>query len=182
METFAEPRPLVADPGFGARRATVLNGIQWERIDTPIQDIVKGLSKIESCFTLQACFGHFVHGEQPSPENLIPLPSHDVGAVTYRIAYVAFCVEDSGGGSRLLSSLAEVPRIDPEYVQFGSPEWFWDQHVNSFALQVEPSRFKDQDQATIDHAEAVHVQHVRDQFFTELRRIAGDRADKCNLH
>jgi hypothetical protein len=39
------------------------------------------------------------------------------------------------------------------------------------ALQVEPKRFKDQDQATIDDADALQVQKERDQFFTRLDHL-----------
>jgi len=54
--------------------------------------------------------------------------------------------------------LGEVPSISPAFIQFGPPVWFWERQVNAFALQVEPKRFKNQDQATIDYAEALQVQ------------------------
>jgi hypothetical protein len=70
--------------------------------------------------------------------------------------------------AKSFSALAEVPSISPAFIQFGSPVWFWERQVNAFALQVEPKRFKNQDQATIDYAEALQVQKVRNQFFTRL--------------
>ncbi len=36
--------------------------------------------------------------------------------------------------------LRQIPAIDPEYIQFGCAEWFWEAQVNSYALQVEPMR------------------------------------------
>ncbi|KPJ77849.1 MAG: hypothetical protein AMJ54_06685 [Deltaproteobacteria bacterium SG8_13] len=168
MKTFAQPRRFVDHPHFEADRKRALRKLVLDEIDAPIRDIVDGLSKLAYCFTLQSCFGHFIHSKAPAADNLAPLPSKDVGAVTYRIAYVALCLQDTTSGNRLLCSLAEVPSIAPEFVQFGSPGWFWERQVNSFALQVEPSRFADQDQATIDHAEALQVEKVRDQFFTRL--------------
>lgn len=168
METFAQPRWFVDHSLFEADRKQALKKLVMDEIDAPIRDIVEGFSRLPYCFTLQSCFGHFIHSEAVAPDNLEPLPPNDVGVVTYRIAYVALCLQDSASGSRLLSALAEVPSIAPEFIQFGSPVWFWECHVNSFALQVEPSRFTDQDQARIDYAEALQVQKVRDQFFARI--------------
>ena len=168
METFAPPRRLVDHPLFEADRKRALKKLDIDEVDAPIRDIVEGFSRLPCCFTLQSCFGHFVHSEATAPDNLEPLPPNGVGIVTYRIAYVALCLQNSASGNRLFSTLAEVPSIAPAFIQFGSPVWFWERQVNAFALQVEPSRFKDQDQATIDHAEALQVQKVRDQFFTRL--------------
>jgi hypothetical protein len=171
METFTKPRKLVNNPRFELERERALKSLSLESIDAPIRDIVEGFAIMPYCFTLQSCFGHFVYTVQPALENFEPLPAHDVGAITYRIAYVALCLQNNAQGERLLSSLAEIPALDPEYVQFGSPDWFWDRQLNSFALQVEPVRFAYQDQAAIDHAEALHVQKVRDQFFVCLGKI-----------
>ncbi len=171
METFAKPRQLVENPKYKEERASALKKIPWEDIDSPIREVVEGFLKLECCFTLQACFGHFVYSKQAELDNLAILPAHDIGTVTYRIAYIAFCLEDSVQGRSLLSQLAEVPLIDSDYVQFGSPGWFWDQHLNSFALQVEPVRFKNQDQVTIDYTEALQVQKIRDLFFSRLKHI-----------
>lgn len=171
METFAQPRRFVNHPRFEADRKRTLKKLMIDEIDFPLRDIVEGFSRLSYCFTLQSCFGHFVHSEAVAPDNLKPLPPNDVGAVTYRIAYVALCLQDSTSGNLLRWALAGFPSIAPEFVQFGSPVWFWEHHVNAFALQVEPKRFIDQDQATIDYAEALHVQTVRDQFFTRLGNL-----------
>ena len=61
--------------------------------------------------------------------------------------------------------------LDARYVQFGSPGWFWDQYPNSYALQVQPERFRLQDRAVMPHEEALLVQAVRDGFFARLREI-----------
>jgi len=168
METFAPPRRFVDHPLFDADRERALKALVINEIDAPIRDIVAGFSSLPYCFTLQSCFGHFVHSEATAADNLDPLPPRDVGVVTYRIAYLALCLQNSTSGNRLFSALAEVPSIAPAFIQFGSPVWFWKRQVNAFALQVAPKRFKDRDQATIDHAEALQVQKVRDQFFTRL--------------
>ncbi len=74
-------------------------------------------------------------------------------------------------GKKLLEDLRDIPTADPECIQFGSAEWFWARQVNAYVLKVEPERFKDKDQATIDYQEALHIQEVRDSFFSELRKI-----------
>ena len=60
---------------------------------------------------------------------------------------------------------------DPDYVQLGSADWFWDRHVNSYALQVEPARFMCMDEAVLDHVEALRVQERRDRFFQDLAEL-----------
>ncbi|MFC1559418.1 6-bladed beta-propeller [Gemmatimonadota bacterium] len=141
METFTKPREFVDNPHYEVERNRELRNLSLENVDLPIRETVAGFAELPYCFTLQSCFGHFVYNEQQAPDNLDPLPEHDVGPVTYRLAYVAFCLQDSAEGRRLLFSLAEFPSIDPEYVQFGSPGWFWNRHLNTFAIQVEPIRF-----------------------------------------
>ncbi len=174
METFEQPRDLVDNPHFESDRQVVLSNLARARIDAPIRGIIAGFAGLSYCFTLQSCYGHFVHAEQSHPENLEPLPAHDVGAVRYRIGYVAFCIENSTPGRRLLAALKKVPAIDPDFIQFGSPSWFWERHLNSYALQVEPSRFLHRDEANIEYQEALHVQHVRGLFFAGLGQLIED--------
>ncbi len=84
-------------------------------IDPPIVDIINGFNKLPCCFTLQCCYGHFVCNGQKDPHNLEPLSlKSDPGRVEYRIAYVAFCIENSASGKKLFGALKEVPAIDPE--------------------------------------------------------------------
>jgi hypothetical protein len=91
--------------------------------------------------------------------------------VTYRIAYVGFCIENSGKGRRLLTVLEGIEEIDPGYIQLCSSDWFWKRQVNSYGLQVQPDRFKHQDRAILDFREALHVEKTRDRFFTQLKEI-----------
>jgi len=171
VETFAAPRELVEHRRYAKDRRRVMADFGLDAIDEPIRDVVDGFARLPWCFTLQSCYGHFVYGDRPEPDSLAPLPAEDVGPVTYRLAYLALCVERNAAGAALLDSLSAVPDLDPEYVQFGSPDWFWDQQPNSYALQVEPRRFREQDTAVLDHVEALRVEAVRDRFFDRLREL-----------
>lgn len=171
METFAQPRQFVDNPRFEYDRELVLANLSVENIDAPIREIVAGFAGLPYCFTIQSCYGHFVHAAEPEPENLEPIPAHDAGSFKYRIAYIAFCLENNQDGRRLRTALEHIPTIDPEYIQFGSPEWFWQRHLNSYALQVEPARFANKDVAVIEHNEALHVQQVRGRFFARLAEL-----------
>ncbi len=148
-----------------------MSSLDPDGIDAPIRVLILGFSALPHCFTLQSCCGHFVLGTQGDTRNLNPLPREDAGPVRYRIAYLALCLKNDDGGRRLRGVLQALVGIDPEYVQWASPEWFWVQHPNSFALQVTPDRFKQQDEAVIDHGEALRVQRVRDAFFARLREV-----------
>lgn len=171
LETFAEPREFVENTRYARDRQRILSAFTPQNVDTPILDVVFGFARLSHCFTLQSCHGHFVYPAQPDPDNLAPLPAEDVGAVRFRIAYVALCIEHSAEGACLRGALERITTIDPEYVQFGSPGWFWERHPNSYALQVEPERFMLKDDAVIEHREALHVQWVRDRFFERLRAL-----------
>ena len=173
METFEEQREFRKYAGYARDRERVMSTFDPQTIDAPILDIILGLAKLPQCFTLQSCFGHFVHARQADPGNLVTLPAEDVGPVRYRIAYLALCIEQSAMGVRIRGALEEIPTIDTDYVQFGSPGWFWERYPNSYALQVEPERYKDKDEAVIGHSEAIHVQRVRDEFFGRLRELVG---------
>ena len=174
METFSSPRRFVHHPEYSKERNRVLSNLNPEAIDPPIRGLIAAFARLPQCFTLQCCFGHFVHREQQDPHNLESLPDHDVGPITYRIAYVALCLENSCAGRAMRSALEGVPTIDPGYIQFGSADWFWQRHRNSYALQVEPSRFMDRDQAIIDHREALYLQQVRNRFFHSLTGIVAE--------
>ena len=73
---------------------------------------------IAQCFTVQCCWGHFVHRLEPNPKNLVP-PSHykgvkeKIGTIRYRIAYLAVCLEDSWGGHEIYHGLGEMAKRDP---------------------------------------------------------------------
>ena len=68
--------------------------------------------------------------------------------------------------------------MDPENVQFCCADWFWKRQVNSYALQVEPDRFKYNDEAILDHKEALHIEKIRDVFFQRLYELF-EKAKKC---
>jgi hypothetical protein len=171
METFVRARDFVLAPRFERDRQRGLKALDLKKVDSPIRGVIAGFADLSCCFTLQSCYGHFVHAAQPIRDNVEPLPDRDIGSVTYRIAYVAFCIQNNAAGRRLHDALSQVPMIDAGYVQFGSPDWFWERHPNSYALQVEPVRFAAQDQAVLDYQEALHVQKVRGLFFGRLGEI-----------
>ena len=168
METFSKPRILVNNPHYDVERNRQIRMLDIDNIDDPIRQIVADFAKLPYCFTLQSCVGHFLSADGPELERLDPLPKRNVSPVTYRIAYFAFCIQNSEQGKLFLSNLAKIPSIDPEYLQFGSPDWFWQRQLNSFALQVMPVRFVDKDQAVMDYREALRVQKIRDQFIVHL--------------
>ena len=117
METFSRVKSFVHNPAFAQEREAELGRLDFQTIDPPIMDVIKGFAELCYCFTLQSCYGHFVHAAQPQPRNLEPVPAHNVGSLKYRIAYLAFCLENSTKGKRLRTALEHIPAIDPEYVQ-----------------------------------------------------------------
>jgi hypothetical protein len=171
METFSQAREFVRNPRYKRDRAQVTATLALDGIDAPIRDVISAFNVLPHCYTLQSCYGHFLHTAQRDPHSLLNLPASDIGTVEYRIAYIALCIEESEEGLRLRSLLSQVPEIDLGYIQFGSPEWFWERHPNSYALQVEPERLKDKDVAIIEYDEALHVQEVRRRFFERLRKV-----------
>ncbi len=172
METFTALKKFVANPRYIEQRERALQSLDLDSIDKPIRNLIQDLSQLSFCFTLQSCYGHFLHDPQMDPHNLDPLPaSDDIEDVQYRIAYIALCIQDNIDGRKLYSHLDKIPALDPEYIQFGCAEWFWEQQVNSFALQVEPRRFMYEDQAAIPYQEALHIEQVRDIFGRELEGI-----------
>lgn len=166
METFAVMKQLVENPAYLAHRRHWLSVLTDDMIDAPLIDIIKGFNQLPYCFTLQSCYGHFVYHEQQDSQNLEPLPvENSAGQVHYRIAYIAFCFENSLLGKGLLEALQEMTAIDPENVQF------WERQINSYALQVEPDRFKRKDSAMLAYKEALHIEKIRNEFFFRLYEL-----------
>lgn len=132
------------------------------------------------CFTLQSCYGHFLYeNHQEDPYNIDPLPATGlIARVEYRIAYVAFCLENNDSGRVLLYALGGLPAIDLENIQFCSADWFWERQVNSYALQVEPRRFRHEDTAVLSYEEALSVEQTRNSFFVSLKKLL----EKLNLY
>jgi len=172
METFTEIKPLVDNSLYQVQREKSLNGLDINNIDAPIIEIINSFAKFSFCYTLQSCYGHFVYKNQKNPKSIEPLPDlDDISNVVYRIAYIALCIQKDDRGKILLQKLSNIPSIDPEYVQFGCAEWFWKKQVNSYALQVEPKRYKTKDRVSISYKEALHIEKIRNKVFMELKKI-----------
>ena len=172
LETFTEPKELTENPQFAGQRQKSLAAYSDAEIDAPIMAIIENFNKLPFCFTLQSCYGHFLYGNQGNPQNLDPLPVKETMArVEYRIAYIAFCLDYSDSGRNLFEALKGITAIDPEYIQFGSAEWFWDRQVNSYTLQVEPDRFKHEDTAIIEGREALRIEKTRNDFFARIKEL-----------
>lgn len=176
METFTAAKELAENLRYKRQRMKTLAGLTDAMIDTPIIDIIKDFNQIPCCFTMQSCYGHFLFDGQEDPYNLEPLPdTNTIQKVEYRIAYLAFCIENSEAGRNLLRSLMKITAIDPDNIQFGSAEWFWGRQVNSYVLQVEPDRYKHLDKAFLEYREALHTEKVRKAFFFHLKALLQGR-------
>ena len=172
METYTEPKALVENPHYQRQRQTSLANLSDEMIDIPIIELVNSFNKLPYCFTMQSCYGHFLYKGQRDPHNLESLPAiNTIASVEYRIAYIAFCIENSNSGRRFLEALKEITSIEPENIQLCCAEWFWKRQVNSYALQVEPERFKHQDRAKLNYNEALHIEKTRNTFFVQLKEL-----------
>jgi len=91
--------------------------------------------------------------------------------VEYSIAYIALCIENSDWGRMFFDALKGIADIEPENIQFCCAEWFWKRQVNSYALQVEPDRFKFEDKAILDYKEALKIEKIRNEFFVQLKEL-----------
>jgi hypothetical protein len=172
VETFTEPKKLVKNPHYPEQRKKSISKLNEAVIDGPIVEIINRFNRIPCCFTMQSCYGHFLHSGQKDPHNLEALPVSDtISEVEYRIAYIAFCIENSNSGRRLLGSLKRITMLDPENIQFCCAEWFWKHQVNSYALQVEPDRFKNEDSAILGYKEALSIEKTRNEFFSQLKAM-----------
>ncbi len=74
-------------------------------------------------------------------------------------------------GRELFQSLNNIMTIDPKNVQFFCAEWFWKKQINSYALQVEPERFKHKDKILIDYNEALRIEQIRNEFFVRVDEL-----------
>ena len=178
METFTAPKEFVKNPNFKDQRLKCLSDLTDDMLDAPIIEIISRMNKWPYCFTIQSCYGHFLYPGQQNQDNLECLPltkSIDrivrIDRVDYRIAYIAFCIENSASGKALFETLRDVALIDPDNIQFCSAEWFWQRQVNSYALQVEPDRFKDKDRVVLGYREALNIEKIRNEFFVQLRAL-----------
>lgn len=172
METFTEFRPMVGDPRYQDRRRLCLNKLNIDKLDSPIAVLIDDLCEFPFCFTIQSCFGHLLYTGQEDQNNIEPLPQTDlIHDVEYRIAYIALCVENSRSGREFHHWLKQLPEIDPNFIQFGCAEWFWERNKNSYVLQVAPVRHMLKDKCTIDYQEALHIENVRNEFYDHLMML-----------
>lgn len=181
METFTKPKDFVPNPRFEQDRRQCLSDLNSIEIDEPIATLIWSFARLPYCYTLQCCYGHFLHAAQTDPQNLHPLPAINVGEVKYRIAYIGFCIENNLAGAAFRHDLEQVSAVDPDYVQFGSAGWFWERHLNSYALQVEPARFMRKDEAIIEYREALRIQRVRDLFFIKVEELLERNLKKLQM-
>jgi hypothetical protein len=178
LETFTDLKDFVDNSDFHEQRKKCLNELDIESIDVPIVELISGFAKLDYCFTLHCCYGHFLHNSQKNHYNIEPLPaSNSISNVEYKIAYIALCIENSKQGKFIFQHLRYITLIDPEYVQFGCAEWFWERQVNSYALQVETIRYMMKDRLSVDYREALHIEKIRDKFFTQLKRLVQNLID-----
>jgi hypothetical protein len=169
LETYITPKELIENRQYQAQRQKQLAGLADSLIDAPIAGLVNRINRLPYCFTLQSCYGHFICNGQNNPSNHVPLPpAGAIARVEYRIAYIAFCIENSDAGKSLLADLARITTIDPKNIQLCCAEWFWERQVNSYALQVEPDRFKHRDSAILGYREAQQIEKTRDEFYARL--------------
>jgi hypothetical protein len=169
LVTYTELKALVENPSYQEQRRECLSALKDGMIDEPIIGLINAFNKLPFCFTLQCCYGHFLYNGQRDPHNMEPLPRMgSISQVEYRIAYVALCMQNSDAGKLLIDDLKKITHIDSENVQFGCAEWFWERQVNSYALQVEPDRFKTEDRCVLYYEEAMKIEKIRNEFFDQL--------------
>ena len=171
METFTLPNEFVNNPQYDQDRNAALATLDIESIDEPIAAFIADFTILPHSFTLQSCYGHFLYTPEQDVHNLDSLPSDASGMIKYRIAYIAFCIQNSPLGKSFYNRLTRIPAAAPDFIQFGSADWFWMRYHNSYVLQVVPRQFMTKDEVTINHEEAVHVQKCRDLFFIKLREL-----------
>ena len=130
LETFTELKELVKNPHYQVQRQKSLGDLTDDMIDVPVIDLINGFNQLPYCFTLQSCYGHFVSNDQKNSHNFESLPiKATIAKVEYRIAYIAFCIENSLLGIKLFESLKQISAIDPENIQFCCAEWSWKRQV-----------------------------------------------------
>lgn len=171
METYIRAKPLEKSPEFQSRRETAIAHLDYKLIEKPLINLVRDINSLPFIFTLQCCHGHFLATIDRNSLDFDELAS--TNKVLYKLAYIAFCIDNSRQGRRFMGRLEEIPKVmSTGLVQFCSADWFWDQWKNSYVLQVMPQRFIDKDRTIIDSDEANTLQKVRDSFFEQLQDLA----------
>jgi len=167
METYTDCKPFIDIPNFKEDRRNILDTLEVGGIDPLLVPLVQKINRLPYVFSLQCCHGHFLWKNGQEIKTLEPLETDKW--VTYRLAYIALCIENSSSGRRLQKRLMNIPLfINQDNIQFCSAQWFWDQWPNSYALQIMPERFKAFDSALITYAEAREIAKIRDACFAYL--------------
>jgi len=180
METYTAPKPFEDYPGFQPDRQLALNILDIALIDNPLVGLIKDLNKLPYLFTLQCCHGHFLTTDDEEISDFGLLGS--INKVEYRLAYIAFCIENSPSGKKFAQQLKDISlTVEQGLVQFCSAQWFWDQWVNSYALQIMPQRFKDKDSVVIDFHEAEKIKQARDIFFAYMKDFTSTILAEINV-
>ena len=69
MQTFTAEKPLVENPDFEQQRAEAHRQleelIRSKDIDLPLVPLLTRFMAVPHCFTIQSCYGHFVHEREP---------------------------------------------------------------------------------------------------------------------
>jgi len=178
METYTEARPLVSNPSYDADRRKALEGLRVElsrgSIDGPTIDIVERFASVPCCYTLQSCYGHFMRESCVDDRNTKSVAEVGVlgSKLHYRVAYIAFCIQNSAKGRALLEEMRAIADVNPDYIQFGSADWFWKICVNSYVLQVSPLKNVCQDHFDVSMEDALRIEQARDEFFDGLREVS----------
>ncbi|OQX14038.1 MAG: hypothetical protein BWK76_15270 [Desulfobulbaceae bacterium A2] len=178
MKTFTRPREFVENPRYAQERREAMTALDPASINEPLADIIAGFAALPHCFTLQSCYGHFLWLPGQDAHSLESVPPDHAGPVRYRIAYIAFCLEHSTCGQALRDALADIPAVAPDFIQFGSADWFWERWLNSYTLQVEPAGQQHLDEAILNPAEALRCQEVRQLFCQRLRTMLAVETSK----
>ena len=180
METYTAPKPFEDYPRFQTDLQFALNSLDVTLIDDPLVDLIDDLNKLPYLFTLQCCHGHFLTTDSMEISDFDLLGT--IYKVEYRLAYIAFCIENSSSGKEFAQQLKNISlTVDRSLVQFCSAQWFWDQWVNSYALQLMPQRLKDKDSAVIDCHEAEKVKQARDIFFAFMKDFTSTILEQTNV-
>ena len=177
MNTFTPARPFTRHPGYCSDREHAHRELEEEMrkgsIDPPLLPLIRECIPIRHCYTVQCCFGHFVHDFEPETENIVPLSLYTgkIEKVRYRIAYFALCLEDTSCGRRMYHDLEALAASNPDYIQFGCADWFWERMVNTYIIQLEPERLRAEDNGMIPMEEALHIEELREEFYGRLAGI-----------
>ena len=173
METFINSKEMVKDNRFSVKRAEALRHLSMSDIDPKIRDIIEVFAKMRHCFTIQSCQGHIIEQstgkdrvKRIDPESELPASG------LYQIAYLALVLENSKHGRNLYQVLADISKLNNDFIQLGSAKWFWTTKgfINSYVIQVEPFRFRHLDRFNMDCEDAGKWLEARELFFKELRK------------